>query len=194
MPSPAPIDTALSASPEAPPTATIPIGPADFATDAPLVRRQANSQRTDNPWEVVVAGVGANDDTFNAGGLNFAASVGYYFTEWFEVSVRQGVSMTDAGRGLPDRWDASSLAAVDFHFPLGTVVPYVGANFGYVYGDTTDETLAAGPEAGIRIYVKPETFLLISAQYEFFFDSQDRIDDAFEDGTLLYGLGFGVRF
>lgn len=194
MPLPAPADGALSATPDAPPTATIPIAPADHASDARFVRRQSTAQRADNPWEVIVAGVGANDDEFNAGGLNLAASVGYYFTEWFEVSLRQGVSMIDAGRGLSDRWDASSLGAIDFHIPLGTVVPYVGANFGYVYGDTTDETLAAGPEAGIRIYVKPETFLLISAEYEFFFDSQDRIDDAFEDGTFLYGLGFGVRF
>ncbi len=208
-PEPPPAPSLLAASP-APtsvvaPAAAVPTVAPSAAT-APAVgegvpeasagspwQAEADRARQKHPWELVLSGAGANDRDFDAGGLQFAGSIGYYFTEVLELSLRQNVSMSDAGSGRPDLWDAASRIALDVHFPMDGFVPYVGVNVGYVYGDTLEESLAAGPEAGFKFYLKPETFLLIGVEYEFFFDTEDRINDAFDEGTVFYNLGFGVR-
>lgn len=202
-PEPPPADSLLAASlaptAVAAPAATVPTaapaageGVPEAAAGSPW-QAEADRARQAHPWELVLSGAGANDRDFDAGGLQFAGSIGYYFTEVLELSLRQNVSMSDAGSGRPDLWDAASRIALDVHFPMEAFVPYVGVNVGYVYGDTLEESLAAGPEAGFKFYLKPETFLLIGVEYEFFFDTEDRINDAFDEGTFFYNLGFGVR-
>jgi hypothetical protein len=32
------------------------------------------------------------------------------------------------------------------------------------------------------------------AEYQFFFDEADNVDDAFSDGQFVYSLGLGVKF
>lgn len=153
-----------------------------------------SGRRAANPWEFTLNGAGASDEKFRAGGVQVAGSFGYYFSEMLELSVRQNVSYADAGVGSPELWDGASRVALDFHFPIDRFVPYVGVNGGYIYGDSVHDTLVAGPEAGVKFYVKPDTFLQFGVEYGFTFESSDRIDDAFDNGSFFYELGFGVRF
>lgn len=146
------------------------------------------------PLEVVVAGVGGSNERFNAGGAEAAVSVGYYLTDVVEVSLRQNGSYSDQGRNSPEIWNGATRAALDLHLPLGMVVPYVGASFGYVYGDTVRDSMMAGPEIGAKIYLQPDAFLLLGAEYQFFFDKGDSLQTAFDEGQLLYTLGMGMRF
>ena len=69
-----------------------------------------------------------------------------------------------------------------------------GLLIGRTYGDSIQELWTGGPEAGIKWYVKDEAFLLAGVEYQVYFDSDDRVGDAFEDGTFYYQLGFGLRF
>jgi hypothetical protein len=146
------------------------------------------------PYELALGGAGVSNDKVDAGSGQLAASFGRYFSECFEVLLRQNASFEDAGPGDSESWTGASRVAADFHLPFGNFVPYVGVNLGAVYGSGIDDSLLAGPEAGIRCYVKPDVFVLPAGEYQFFFDGHDSLDEAFDDGQILYGLSLGVRF
>jgi hypothetical protein len=75
---------------------------------------------------------------------------------------------------------------------MGRWQPYVGGNFGYVYGDA--DSFLAAPEAGVKFFVNSTTFIALTAEYQFFFDDGDDASDAFSDGQFLYGLNIGFRW
>jgi len=79
-------------------------------------------------------------------------------------------------------------------FDLEAWQPFVGGNFGYVYGDAVNDTFEAAPEAGVKYFVNSTTFIFAMVEYQFFFDSGDDIDNAFSDGQFLWSLGLGFRF
>jgi hypothetical protein len=138
--------------------------------------------------------IGGRDFDGIAGGIN--ASVGYFLTDEFELGVRQSVNYTDVGTA-PDaggQLSGSTRVFADFHFDLGQWQPYVGANIGYVYGDGTADTWAAAPEAGVKYFLNSTTFVFAAAEYQFFFDEADNVDDAFSEGQFIYSLGLGVKF
>jgi hypothetical protein len=159
-----------------------------------LLPATAQAQDVENPWELTLGGGGFNSEDFDGFAFSVNGSVGYYFTEALEVSLRQSLTFSDF---LGSNLDGSTRVALDFHFPLGDRsqwVPFIGAQFGYVYGDSTNETFMAGPEAGVKYYVNSTTFVFFSAEYQFFFDSGDEAEDTIDDGQFLYTLGIGFRF
>ncbi len=168
--------------------------PPQSGSAAPTSTPRTASREGRQPWELTIGGAGTNNQDFNAGGAQLSTSVGYYLTEVVEVSVRQNLSYGDPGVGVSGAWDGITRGAIDLHLPLGKIVPFVGANLGYAYGDTLKETFIAGPQAGVKVYLKDDVFLLAGAEYEFFFDKSDRITDAYRDGQLIYALSMGVRF
>jgi hypothetical protein len=146
------------------------------------------------PWEFTVGGAGSSNEDFDAGGAAASASVGYFFNEVVELSVRQTSGYSDPTAGGSGTWNSASRAALDLHFPLGSVYPYVGVMGGYAYGDAINDSMMAGPEAGVKIFLKDDAFLLAGAEWQFFFEDSDTFDSAFEDGQLLYVLSLGLRF
>lgn len=148
----------------------------------------------DDPWEVTLSGGGFNNEDFDAGTAQVNGSLGYFVSDELEVSLRQGGSLADPGPGQSAVYNGSSRLALDFHVPIDNVWPFFGASFGAFYGDSTEETLAAGPEAGVKVFVKDTTFAWLSAEYQFLFDSDDTIDNAFDNGLWVYNLGLGLRF
>ncbi|MCB9883682.1 MAG: hypothetical protein H6832_17320 [Planctomycetes bacterium] len=146
------------------------------------------------PWEVTVAAAGITGDDWDAGGANAAIDVGYYFSDTFSLALRQNGSFADAGTGQPDIWNGTSRLAADLHMPLGPIVPFIGINGGVVYGDSVQESVILGPEAGARFYVKDDVFLRALVEYQFFLDKSDRVRNAFDDGQFVLGVGFGIRF
>ena len=72
------------------------------------------------------------------------------------VSGAAALALTGIGAGvaqaaepiatIPDLTGQSTSVALDYHFDLDRFQPFIGASFGYNYGDSdVDETLFAGP-------------------------------------------------
>lgn len=163
-----------------------------------LLPAAAKADPPAQPWEVTL-GLGASHgpdlNGFNASGN---VSIGYFVTENLELSVRQTLSYTDVGRtaGGGSAWDGSTRVAVDWHFILGDhgqVRPFIGANIGYVYGETVNDSWEAAPEAGVKVFVGSSAFVYLMVEYQFFFD-HGGASDAFSDGQFLYTAGVGFRF
>ena len=143
-------------------------------------------------WELIISGNGANDKDFDNGTGAATFEVGYYILDELIVGGRQGVGLTAS----EDDWNlsASTSAFIDYQFDLDRWRPFVGVSIGYLYGEDVEETFIAGPEAGVKYYVKPETFIYVRGAYEFLFDSADDADNQFDDGRFVYGLGIGFNF
>jgi len=157
---------------------------------APLAAR-ADFRQGD--YEVTLSGQGANGPDFDGFQASAAGSLGYFLTDEFEVALRQSVGYSDVGGG-GSALNGSTRVAVDYNFNMGQWVPYIGANLGYAYGDTVNDTWLAAPEGGVKYFVNDTTFIFLSVEYQFFFDEGDDASDSFSDGQFLYGLGVGFKF
>lgn len=145
--------------------------------------------------EVLVAGTGSNDDSYEVGAGAVALGGNVYINDYgTAITVRQALSFTDTGPGS-DTWNGASRLGVQQTFDIeGPVKPFIGALLGRLYGDTVDDTWTGGAEAGIKWYAQENAFLNASIEYQFLFDSNDQVGDVGDDGTFFYVLGFGVRF
>ena len=145
-------------------------------------------------WEFTLSGSGTSDRSVNFGGGGADAGLGFYITEMLEIGVRQSVTYSKPSDDSGSNWGGSTRGFFDVVFDLKAFRPFVGASLGYVYGDDTNDTWAAGLEAGVKIYVKPQTFLFGSIEYLWFFDSGSAADDNFDDGRFAYTVGIGFNF
>jgi hypothetical protein len=145
-------------------------------------------------WELILGGSGTSSNDFDSGGFSVNTQVGYYFTDQWQVNVRQLLGYSDFG---DSSWQGATRVGLDYHFDFGQdqrIVPFVGAEIGYLYGDGTNDTFAAGPEGGVKAYVNDTTFIYGSVLYEFLFDSGDDVDSNIDDGQFVYSLGIGFRW
>lgn len=142
--------------------------------------------------EITLSGQAANGSDFDGFVAGAAGSFGYFMTDNLELSIRQSLTYSDIG--VDSALSGSTRVALDFHFDLEQLQPFVGGNFGYVYGDAVNDTFEAAPELGVKYFVNSTTFIFAMAEYQIFFDSGDEADEAFEDGQFLYTLGIGFRF
>ena len=142
--------------------------------------------------EFTLAGTGSNDKDFDHGSWGLAASYGWFTNKNWEWVIRQSVTYSD----LPgdNASSGSTRLGADYHFDLGKWRPFIGANIGAIYGDAVNNTGIAGPELGVKYYVKPETFVFLQTEYQFFFDSADEVDDNFDDGAFAHSVGVGFNF
>ncbi|HET6248805.1 MAG TPA: outer membrane beta-barrel protein [Tepidisphaeraceae bacterium] len=159
-----------------------------------LIPAVAHAQAARGPFEIELGGDGTNGPNFNGFTAAADASIGYFFTDNLELDLRQTAAYSDvAGVG----WDASTDLAIDFNVPLGDQaqwMPYIGANIGYVYGNSVRNTWEAAPEAGVKYFVNSSTFIYVSAEYQFFFNQNSTAGSALRNGQFIYGLGVGFRF
>ncbi len=144
-------------------------------------------------WELTLSGSGASNQDVNAGNAALQGSIGYYLLDQLEIQGRQTVSYNDSDTGGTNV-TASSAVALDYHFDLDRFQPFIGVGVGYAYGKDANDTGFAGPEAGLKYFVKNDVFLYGLVQYQFFFDSADEADNNFDDGSFLYGVGIGFTF
>ena len=142
--------------------------------------------------EFTIAGSGTNDKDFDHGSWGLSASFGQYVTDNWAWVIRQSVNYADTATN--DDWILSTRVGVDYHFDAGNWRPFIGANIGYIYGDGVDNTGIASPELGVKYYVKPETFIYLQTEYQFFFESADDISDNFDDGAFQHTVGIGFNF
>jgi hypothetical protein len=144
-------------------------------------------------WEFTIGGGGgSNKDVDNsAGSLDLA--VGYYLADTLSLSLRQSGSYSN-GSGGDAQYDGSTFLALDQHFGTARLRPFVGINIGGFYGDTTNDTWAAGLETGMKYYVKPQTFLFALVTYDWTFNDSDTVTDNFDDGAFVWSVGVGFNF
>ena len=147
-----------------------------------------------NNWEITLNGSGFNDRGFDNGSFGGGVSLGYFLSRNFELGLRQTVNFTDTKAVKGSDTIASSRLAADFHFDLGRLQPFLGANLGAVYGDAIPDTWEAAPEVGAKLYVKPEAFLMLLGEYQFFFKNFKDADNRFNDGQFVYTLGVGFNW
>lgn len=195
------ICAAVGASPATPAASPSPeLAAPSISLEAELERLESNLPATtqdpdswgppDGAWEFTLGGGGSNDQDFDNGSANLQGSAGKFLSEKSELGVRQSVSYADFGSS---QWNASTRVFFDYHFGDGPFRPLIGANLGYVYGDTVNETFAAAPEAGFKWYMTPTAFVFLLAEYQFFFEDADDANDAFDDGSFVYSLGVGFH-
>ncbi len=142
--------------------------------------------------ELTLAGNAANGPDFDGFSAGASASIGYFVTKELELGLRQSINYTDVGVG--SALNGSTRVAADYNFDLGQVVPFVGVNIGFVYGDAVNDTWEAAPEGGVKIFLNKTTFIMIMAEYQFFFDQGSNASQAFSDGQFIYTVGLGVKF
>jgi hypothetical protein len=193
-----------TAEPSVPPVATAdspkPIGfttestPANALEPAPPVPPDEGMvDRHREPWEFVLFGSGASDKDVSHGNAALSGSLGYFLGEWFELAVRQDVFFSDTP-GTGSNTHASTRLAADFVFGKGAFQPFLGGNIGYVYGDAVKDTWEAAPEGGIKLFLRSHVFLQLMAEYQFFFQTDDEVNAAFDNGSWVYSLGLGMTF
>ncbi len=142
--------------------------------------------------ELTLGGNGSSDEQFNGTVFNIEAGLGYFMSKNFETIWRQGISYADAPGS--NNWNGSTRFSLDYHFDLSRLYPYLGANIGYLYGDTVEEQFIAGPEGGIKYFVNTKTFITCGVEYQFFFKNKDEADENYNDGRFVYILGIGFKF
>lgn len=144
-------------------------------------------------WELTLGGGGAtNKDLDNSAG-NVDFSIGHFLSDTLSVSLRQSVGYSNPDVG-GSSWDGATFVALDHHFGTGNLRPFLGVNFGGLYGDNTSDTLAAGIEGGLKLYVKEKTFVFALVNYAWTFNSSSGLSNNFDDGAILWSLGVGFNF
>jgi len=139
-----------------------------------------------------LTGSGSSDKGFDSNTAAVSFDVGKFFTDRLAAGLRQSFGFADSENN--SSWSGASRAFVDYHFDAGSWQPFVGANLGGIYGDEVDETFFAGPEAGVKYYVRDKTYITVQMEYQVFFDSASSADDNFDDGAFAYSAGIGYNF
>jgi hypothetical protein len=149
-------------------------------------------------WEITFGALGTNNNDFDQVAFGGSAQLGYFVTDWLELGLRQTISYVK----VPDSsaTDASTAFALDLNFPLGKdgrIVPFVGGNVGFFYGDTVTDSFEYGPEAGIKYFVNSTTFLYGRVEWQFFEDNitgGGGTTSNSSDQQVVYQIGIGFRF
>ena len=79
---------------------------------------------------------------------------------------------------------------IHFNLPLGIFVPYVGGSIGATYNDR-DITGVIGPDAGVKIFFNPQTFLNVGYRYQYFFSDFEGINNNSNQGNHIGTIGIG---
>ena len=135
-----------------------------------------------------LSGSGINSDDFEDGAFGLSASYSYFLLNNVELGVRQDVTWAD-NEDSKDAWNGATRLAADYNFDFGGMVPFVGASVGYIYGDTIENIWVLGPEAGLRFFVNPTTFLYGQTSYQ-----MDLEDLDLDEGAWIHNVGVGFTF
>lgn len=140
-----------------------------------------------------ISGTGASDKHFDGNSFGVTGQLGYYQTENFEYGVRQSFNGL-VGDEVDNAWSGATRLFADYHFGCCKMRPFVGANLGGIYGESVNDTGAAGLELGAKYWVLEKTFINVAAEYQWLFSGSSGIDDNFDDGAIYYTLGVGFNF
>lgn len=144
-------------------------------------------------WDATLSGTGTSNNDFDDHNLGLSGSLGKYVTDNVLLGVRQSISFADVA-GSDDVVNASTRGFADYVFDFGRFRPYVGVSFGGIYGEGVNETLAAGPQGGLKYYADTNTFVFAQTEYQFTFDEVSDADNQADNGQFLHTVGIGFNF
>jgi hypothetical protein len=139
--------------------------------------------------EVQISGGAFHAQGSDTGAFNANLSYGYFFNPVWELGIRQGINYTFRDKAS-DFWTATTTPFMHFHLPLGIFVPYLGGGIGAAYNDR-DITGVIGPDAGVKIFFNPQTFLNLGYRYEYFFSKFKDVDNNSNHGNHIGAIGIG---
>jgi hypothetical protein len=140
--------------------------------------------------ELILSGNGSSDESFDGTIFSASGSFGYFLTNEIEALIRQDITYSEVASGK-DLWNGGTRLGMDYHFNIEALYPFIGANIGYLYGDTVEEQFVAGPQVGVKYFANSTTFILGMVEYEFFFKDTNKAGDNFDDGRFVYNIGIG---
>ncbi|MEX2454166.1 MAG: outer membrane beta-barrel protein [Rhodospirillaceae bacterium] len=143
-------------------------------------------------WEMTLSGTGTSDNDFDSHTIGISGGAGYYFTDNVLVGARQSVNFAEVNDD--DTINFATRVHADWVFDFGRWRPFVGVNFGGIYGERVNDTFAAGPEIGVKYYADRNTFIYGLGEYQFTFKDADDAGDAADDGQFYYTVGVGFNF
>lgn len=139
-----------------------------------------------------LGGGGNSDKEFDNSVLSFNVAFSQFVTDETAVAIRQEFNFADVSSD--QTFNGSTRFALDYHFNQGKCRPFVGANIGYLYGDNVKEQFIAGPEAGVKYFLNPTTFLYVNGEYQVLFRNADHANNTLDDGRFVYSLGMGIKW
>ena len=156
-----------------------------------FVATPAMAQFQEEDYELTLSGIAFTDVNLDSTNFSINGSLGYFFSDQFEAGLRQGFSYSDLGSSNSN---GNTAIFADYHFgePGNEFQPFIGASIGYAYGDTTNDSFFAGPEAGVKYFFDEDWFVFGQLDYQFFFEDGDEADEAIDDGSFIFRLGLGV--
>jgi hypothetical protein len=144
--------------------------------------------------ELTFAASGGSNRQFSDSFGGALVNYGVYFNYEWQGVLRQTVNYTNPQRGSTT-WNGSTRLAADYHITwLGSYMPFLGVNFGRVYGSSMHDSWTAGLEAGLKYYTQRKLFLFALAEYNWLFDRGSELDDNFGDGQIVVSAGIGFNF
>jgi hypothetical protein len=144
--------------------------------------------------EVTLSASGGSNRRLSHSFGGASASYGAYINNEWQGVVRQSVNYLNPDGG-PTRWHGSTRIAADYHFTdLGMLMPFLGANFGRIYGSALRDTWTAGLEGGAKYYLARRAFVFGMGEYNFLFRSTREIDRNFGRGQFTFTTGIGFNF
>jgi len=151
----------------------------------------ANAQPAAQDWDLNLGGTGSAQSDFKGSrasgpGGQFGANLqlGYFLNDTLSVGARQSLGYRSDGV-----WAGSTRAFADVHFIMDKIVPFIGGNFGYVYGNKgIDDSWSFGPEAGIKYYIQEKAYIFGMAEYQMPIQGK-----TFKNGMWQFTLGIGMN-
>lgn len=135
--------------------------------------------------EMTLSGSGTNNNDFDTGSFAVGGSLGYFLTKEMEIGGRQSLGWSSGDTN--SSWFGVSRLFFDYNFDLDRLVPFVGVNAGYLYGDDAEDAWLGGPEAGLKYFLNSTTFVFGEISYDF------NLEEAFDEGAFFYSVGLGVK-
>ena len=149
---------------------------------------QDNAGPSKGDWETTLSGNGTSNNDFDNHTFSVTGSAGKYLSDHALVGVRQSLNFVDVENG-DDQTNFSTRLFADYVFDMGRWRPFVGVNFGGIYGENVNDTFAAGPEIGVKYYADQHTFVYLQGEYQFTFRDADNATDAADDGCASGACG-----
>ena len=103
------------------------------------------------------------------------------------LSLKQGILWSV--NGVDDGLVGRTVLGLNFAPDLGVITPFLGLNFGGVYGEGVQDGLVAGPEAALAFNITEGFSLRPKVAYDYQFRNA-----GLDEGILWAGLDFGLRF
>jgi hypothetical protein len=146
-----------------------------------------------------LGGSGSSENDLDSSSISTGLSVGYFIKDNIEIVLRQQLNFF--GDQFED-WNGSTRIGADYYFDmdllrgrLKPLVPFVGVNAGYRYGDGVDSNMILCPETGLKFFFNSSTFLQMMLEYEIILETDfSELEDTISDGRFIYSIGLGFKF